>query len=163
MLIPVVGPSKAGKTQTTLRLATDGILTGVELIDLDERLGSSHRGDGDEAARILQAHSAEGPLRHVLVDVGAGQLVSPVFGSYLRSLFGYPRSVVVIWCDEFTFRQRHGDNAHNEVRRYYGAGSLQDFWDAARASGRLIDTSGPYAPATWARDLGIVVKEMLQI
>jgi hypothetical protein len=162
MVIPIVGPSKAGKTETTRRLIADGILTPIERIDLDEALGSSHRGDGDEAVRILHAYSVEGSLRHVLVDVGAGQLVSPIFESYLRNFSGYPRSVVVIWCDEATFRQRHASNAHNEVGRYYGASLLQDFWNAARASGRLVDTSGPYAPTIWARELGSVVGQMLK-
>jgi hypothetical protein len=161
MVIPIVGPSKAGKTETTRRLIADGILTTIERLDLDEVLGSSHRGDGDEAVRIVDAYSVEGSLRHVIVDVGAGQLVSPIFKSYLRSFPGYPRSVVVLWCDEATFRRRHGNNAHNEVGRYYGASSLQEFWKAARASGRLVDTSGPYEPAIWARELGSVVEHML--
>jgi len=36
------------------------------------------------------------------------------------------------------------------------------FWNAARASGRLVDTSGPYAPAIWARQLGRIVGQRLQ-
>ena len=163
MLIPIVGPSKAGKTETTRRLMADRFLTPIELIDLDEALGPSNRGDGDEAVRIVQCHSAERTRRHVLVDVGAGQLVSPVFESYLRSFVGYPRSVVAIWCDEDTFRQRHGSNADNEVGRYYGAtSSLPDLWNSARAAGRLVDSSGPYAPAIWARELGTIVAQMIQ-
>ena len=162
MLIPIVGPSKAGKTETTRHLLANNILTCVDRIDLDEDLGPCSRGDGDAAIRIIEAHHVECSPRHRLVDVGAGQLISGGFQSYLRSCSGYPRSVVVIWCDEATFRQRHGSNADNEVGRYYGVSSLNSFWDAARACGHLVDTSGGYAPATWAGQLAGILRQILQ-
>ena len=62
MIIPVIGPSKAGKTETTKELVRSGILSlsgPVERVDLDEELGSSHRADGEAAVRLVRGLVAE--------------------------------------------------------------------------------------------------------
>src|SRR2546425_288587 len=109
MVIPVVGPSKAGKTQTTAGLVTAPLSFGLPLtvrrVDLDEELGSANRSNGELAKNCID-HLVADSRRDllVLVDVGAGQLVSSGFAAYLSNFVGYPESVVVIWCDEETFR-----------------------------------------------------------
>ncbi len=162
MLIPVIGPSKAGKTETT-RALVGSCSFQLERVDLDEELGSSHRGDGVKAVERMQHLATSIPAdRHVLVDVGAGQLVCSSFASYLITYKDYPRSVVVIWCDEPTFRNRHGTNAPNEVSRYYGPkNSLTPLWENAASAGRLVDTSGAYAPKEWAQKLKLIVQQMI--
>jgi hypothetical protein len=158
MIIPVIGPSKAGKSAST-RLAASSVLGRV---DLDELLGSSCRGDGQKAVRAMRALNAI-TEPDILVDVGAGQLVQNCFSSYLSGIEGYPLNVVVVWCDEFTFRKRHGGNAPNEVGRYYGEGCpLLPFWENAKHEGRLVDTSEPSTPAESAVRLAEVVGEILK-
>jgi|HubBroStandDraft_2_1064218.scaffolds.fasta_scaffold101826_2 hypothetical protein len=158
MIIPVIGPSKAGKSTSTRRAAS----SVLGRVDLDELLGSSCRGDGQKAVTALRALSAI-IEPDILVDVGAGQLVSDCFSSYLSSLEGYPLNVVVVWCDEFTFCKRHGDNAPNEVGRYYGERCpLLSFWESAKREGRFVDTSEPSTPAESAARLAEVVEEILR-
>ncbi len=158
MIIPVIGPSKAGKTETTKELVRAISLRGplrLERIDLDDLLGPSARSDGERAVSLVTSFLTTGCIdRCLLVDVGAGQLASPVFADYLGKFPDYPSSVVAIWCDEQTFRNRHGKNASNEVGRYYGPTSkLAVFWNDARSAGRLVNTSGAYDPALWAERL----------
>ena len=158
MIIPVIGPSKAGKSANT-KLAASSVFGRL---DLDELLGSHCRGDGQKAVRAMRALSAI-TEPDILVDVGAGQLVSECFSSYLFGPDGYPLSFVVVWCDESTFRERHGVNSPNEVWRYYGEHCpLLPFWKRAEQAGRLVDTSTPIAPTESAARLSKVVEEILK-
>jgi len=161
MLIYVVGPSKAGKTEATKALIADpkafGICQPTVRIDLDEVLGPGNRGMGQKAVDYCRSISLN-ENTVVLVDVGAGQLVSTEFRAYLRRLPAYPDAVVVVNCGEEAFRRRHGANAVNEVGRYYGKGSLEPLWIEAAESARIVDSSGQYAPTEWARTLGMAVR-----
>lgn len=161
MLIYVVGPSRAGKTAATKALTAEpkafGMSQPMIRIDLDEVLGSERRGIGRKAIEYCQSIDPnENTI--VLVDVGAGQLVSSEFRAYLRQLPSYPDAVVVVDCGEETFRRRHGTNAVNEVGRYYGEGSLEPLWIEAAESARIVDSSGQDAPEEWARTLGVVIR-----
>jgi hypothetical protein len=99
----------------------------------------------------------------ILVDVGAGQLVSECFSSYLFGPDGYPLSFVVVWCDEPTFCKRHEVNAPNEVWRYYGESCpLLPIWKRAEQEGRFVDTSEPIPPTESAARLTKVVEEILK-
>jgi hypothetical protein len=168
MVIPVIGPSHAGKSKTIKRLVVLGLLDSAVHLELDLVLGEPSRSDGHKAVRVVtdliieeEKLRAAGVKRHVLVDVGAGQLVSPPFACYLSSFSAYPSSVIVIWCDEETFKIRHGDNAPNEVDRYYGpTSSLNSFWENARLAGRLVDTS-VVSVDTAAGHLAEIVREMI--
>lgn len=159
MVIPVVGPSKAGKSQATGRLLALALVHGLERYDLDGALGQDHRSDSERAITLVEALVARrAPQVHVLVDVGAGQFFADGFRAYLAAFPRYPGSVIVVWCDEQSFRFRHGANAPNEVDKYYGASSpLRAFHEAAVAASRAVDTSGPYAPLEWANKLAGVV------
>jgi hypothetical protein len=157
MVVFIVGPSKAGKTQATKTLAADASqMCPFEVVrfDLDEELGPANRGFADRAIECCATASGlSGPNRIVLVDVGAGQLVSSTFRHFLCNSLAYPVRTVVVDCGEETFRERHGDNAPNEVTRYYGPNSLEYIWREAQRSGRYVDTHGPYNPSEWARHL----------
>ena len=126
-------------------------------IDLDEALGSENRGMGRKAIEYCRSIDTN-QNAIVLVDVGAGQLVSSEFRAYLQQLPSYQDAVVVVDCGEETFRRRHGTNAANEVGRYYGEGSLEPLWIEASESARTVDSSGNYAPEKWARTLGAVIR-----
>src|SRR5260370_32845405 len=156
MVILVVGLSKAGKTTTTKALVSAQMSLSLPLtvrrVDLDEELGSANRSNYDMAKSCIDQLVADSPIDLVdLVDVGAGQLVSAGFASYVSRFVGYPESVVVIWCDVETFRCRHGDNAPNEERHYYGSSPLMKLWHEADAADRLVNTNGIQTPDSWAR------------
>jgi hypothetical protein len=65
--------------------------------------------------------------------------------------------VVAVDCGEGSFCERHGETAPNEVRRYYGVGSLEHLWRNAADQNRLVNSSGEYAPEGWARQLAAII------
>ena len=96
----------------------------------------------------------------LIIDVGAGQLVEPTFRSFLESCGAYPSRTVVIDCGEQSFRERHGENAPNEVHRYYGAGSLEPCWQQAKRASCCVDSSGSVAPEHWAEQLRSILEAL---
>jgi hypothetical protein len=140
------------------RLWLDDLVPAIDCKDMDRILGPKRR-NGAAAAELLQTFVSDPRYGRLLVDVGSAQLVAPDLPAALRSLPEYPHSVAVLWCDEATFRRRNGARIKPEL--YYGDSPLGEMWAAARAAGRLVDTSGDEAPQTWARKLADVVNAIL--
>jgi hypothetical protein len=85
VIIPVVGPSKAGKTESVRALQRLGLVRGFAYLDLDCALGEDHRSNVDPAITIVEKCQPG----TVLVDVGSGQFMEPRFRSYLERLPGW--------------------------------------------------------------------------
>jgi hypothetical protein len=159
MIVFVIGPSKAGKTAATTFLAANAAECGapghVVRVDLDEELGPANRGIGERAVQFCE-NIDDVPGMVILVDVGAGQLVSHTFQEYLRGAAPHV-VIVVVDCGQPTFFERHGQNAPNEVWRYYGNGSLEPWWVNAANQNRLVNSNGIYCPDRWARQLAGII------
>jgi hypothetical protein len=161
MIIPVIGPPKAGMTPAVQYLWLHDLVPSVDCKDLDGILGTRHRSHGERAIALLDGWVKAPPAGRLIVDVGAAQLLAPQFVSYVLSLPDYPSSVAVMWCDEATSCRRHGNAS--DVRPYYTSTTLVGLWDAARAAGRVVDTSGDESPERWAKALARVVGGILKI
>ena len=140
-LIPIVGPSHAGKS-TLIRLVSTNperfaLASTVVNLSLDDELGSGHRSDGAMACEIMSSHSRSGAL--VLADCGAGLLV---FSGYFREWISQNLlRALAVWCDVETFRTRHSpDTVEREIRHNYGP-AVRQIWESARNLDRLVDTS----------------------
>jgi hypothetical protein len=158
MLIPVIGPPKAGMTPTVQRLWLDDLIPSVQCKDFDGVLKKRNRSNGAEAIALMELCKKSAQSECILVDVGAAQLIAQDFLTYLTSMSEYPKSVAVVWCDEETSVRRHGNAA--EVRPYYASKPLTDLWTHARVEKRLIDTSGNEDPAQWAQELANLIQHM---
>jgi hypothetical protein len=116
------------------------------------------RRNGALAAGLIDSWVNDPAYGRLLVDVGAAQL-GPELVACLRALPGYPATVAVLWCDEQTFRRRNSRRIKPDP--YYGNGPIPELWVAARAAGRLVDTSGDDVPAEWARTLARILNAIL--
>jgi hypothetical protein len=140
-LIPIVGPSHAGKSTLTRLISTNTerfvLPPTVVNLNLDDELGSKHRSDGAMAFEIIARHSQRVEL--VLADCGAGLLV---FSAYFRECISRNLlQVVAVWCDVETFRTRHlPDTVEREIDHNYGH-AVAPIWERARSLDRLVDTS----------------------
>ena len=107
-LIPLLGTSRAGKTTVSRRLVEAPVsydLDSLRLLDTDEELGPSHRSNAQRAIALLQRNNTEDEV--VLADCGAGLIAfNEGFRQFLTAHPDYPRNLIVVWCDESTFRSR---------------------------------------------------------
>lgn len=140
-VIPIVGPSHAGKSTLIRLLSTNpeqfALPRTIVNLSLDDELGAGHRSDGAMACEIIASNNRTVEL--VLADCGAGQLV---FSAFFREWISQnmPR-VLTVWCDVETFRSRHSpDTVEREIQHNYGPAVTQ-IWESARNLDRLVDTS----------------------
>jgi hypothetical protein len=141
----VIGPSRAGKTELLGRLTTApgdyGLSEAPSVLDLDETLGPSHRSDAQQAVVLIGAHAST--VSPLVVNVGAGQLVQPVFRQYL--LGGDGIVPIAVWCSASAFRTRHSpETADREYANSYPP-ELVSLYESCRARGHLVDTSSATA------------------
>ena len=140
-LIPIVGPSHAGKSTLIRLISTNperfALPPTIVNLNLDDELGSGHRCDGAMACEIIASYRRSAEL--VLADCGAGQLA---FSAYFREWISRNLlRVLAVWCDVETFRTRHSpDTVEREIRHNYGPAVAQ-IWEGARNLDRLVDTS----------------------
>lgn len=158
--VAIVGPSHAWKTVLVGALTRDhqryGFAQAPESLDLDDALGSSSRSDARKAIELVHARAANAYL--LLVDVGAGQIVEPLFREFLQAEPGV--STVVVWCDERTFRSRHSvETADREFRNNYRP-ELAAVWESYRGRGQLVDTSAPRTVEECAIALAAIVRRV---
>ena len=140
-IIPIVGPSHAGKS-TLIRLVSTNperfaLPPTVVNLSLDNELGSGHRSDGAMACEVIARHSRSVDL--VLADCGAGLLA---FSAHFREWISQNvLRVLAVWCDVETFRTRHSpDTVEREIGHNYGP-AVARIWEGARNLDRLVDTS----------------------
>lgn len=159
-VIPVIGPSHAGKTTLVGCLVNHasqyGFSTCLTLLDLDKELGSDHRSDGIKACKIIEERNKTTEI--VLADCGAGLTAfSGEFLEFLTSAADYPRSLIVVWCNKQTFRNRHSEN---ELGNNYNE-TLSAIWETARSVNRLVNTSEGISCQDSAQKMALIVKEIV--
>ncbi len=157
LIIPIVGPSHAGKS-TLIRLVSTNperfaLPPTVVNLNLDDELGSGHRSDGAMACEIIARHSRSVDL--VLADCRAGLLA---FSAHFREFISRTLlRVVAVWCDIETFRTRHAlDTVEREIRHNYGR-AVAPIWEGARSLDRLVDTSLGTSEETAADQMAKIV------
>lgn len=161
-VITVVGPSHAGKS-TLVQLVTGqparfGVPESIVSINLDEELGSNNRSDGAKAIELINKYS-RGP-KVTVVDCGAGQIA---FASDFREFIVLnSKALVVVWCDEVTFRTRHSTaRAEAEINNNYRQ-DLVVIWNLGRTHGRLVDTSSGISQEQSAVCLAAAITDIIQ-
>ena len=103
-LIPLLGPSRAGKTTVSRRLVEAPVsydLDSLRLLDTDEELGPSHRSNAQRAIALLQRNNTEDEV--VLADCGAGLIAfNEGFRQFLTAHPDYPRNLIVLTVGHFS-------------------------------------------------------------